>query len=72
MRSGRVSIGWETIRPRASRMWVTFNSRAPAQASSRASSAASAQRTVTWVSYSGMESNISDMRPSRIGILAGG
>lgn len=49
-------------------MWVTFNSRAAAQASSRADSAASVQRTVTWVSYACMEPIISDMRPIRIGV----
>ncbi|GGY83526.1 hypothetical protein GCM10010343_05520 [Streptomyces avidinii] len=44
----------------------------PAQASGRAGSAASAQRTVTRVSHSAMGPIISDMRPSRIGIPAGG
>ncbi|WP_412078069.1 hypothetical protein ACLF6K_28920 [Streptomyces xanthophaeus] len=69
VRSGRVSIGCEVIRPRASRMCVTFSFRAPAHASRRASVAGSAQRTVTCVSYSDMKSIISDMSPIRIGVL---
>lgn len=45
---------------------------ARAQASRRSRAAPSAQRTVTWVSYSDVGPIISDMRPIRIGVLAGG
>ncbi|WP_251056326.1 hypothetical protein [Streptomyces sp. ISL-94] len=45
VRSRRVSIGWDTIRPRSSMRCVTFNSRAPAQASRRPSASASPHRT---------------------------